>query len=76
MPRVKPVYQWTFSDSPPVKHEPLNKRVGYRQGGKTFKTSKPPTGVPTASQGQSDVHYGSHKAVYKEVAQERGKHLL
>lgn len=71
MPRIKPHYQWPFTEGKPLKHEPSNKRTTYKQGGKKFKQSSPPAQLPSSSAGQSDVHYGSHKAVSKTVGAER-----
>lgn len=71
MPRNKPIYEWKFTEGKPLKHEPVNKRTTYKQGGKKFKESSPPVSLPTKGQGVSDVHYGSHKTVEKEVKAER-----
>lgn len=73
MPRIKPLYQWPLTDGRPLKNEPSTKRTTYKQGGKKFKQSTPPTSLPSQSTGQSDVHYGSHKAVGKEVVKERAR---
>jgi hypothetical protein len=61
MPRVKPIYEWPITEGKPLKNEPTNKRTNYKQGGKKFKESSPPKGLPSASTGQSDVSYGSHR---------------
>ncbi len=71
MPRIKPIYEWTFTEGKPLKNEPTNKRTTYKQGGKKFKQSSPPASLPTKGQGVSDVHYGSHKGVEKVIIQER-----
>ena len=71
MPRTKPIYEWKFTEGKPLKHEPVNKRTTYKQGGKKFKESSPPASLPTKGQGVSDVHYGSHKTVEKEIKAER-----
>lgn len=71
MPRTKPIYEWKFTEGKPLKHEPVKKRTTYKQGGKKFKESSPPASLPTKGQGVSDVHYGSHKTVEKEVKAER-----
>lgn len=73
MPRIKPLYQWPLTEGKPLKNEPSTKRTAYKQGGKKFKQSTPPAQLPSCSVGQSDVHYGSHKAVSKQVEQERAR---
>ena len=73
MPRVKPHYQWPLTEGKPLKNEPSTKRTTFKQGGKKFKQSSPPAQLPTRDTLQSDVHYGSHRAVSKEVAQERAR---
>lgn len=73
MPRIKPLYQWPLTEGKPLEHEPSTKRTTYKQGGKKFKQSTPPAQLPRSSTGQSDVHYGSHRAVSKQVEQERAR---
>ena len=70
MPRTKPIYEWPVTEGKPLKNEPSTKRTTYKQGGKKFKQSTPPTSLPSQSTGQSDVHYGKYDAVRAQVEQE------
>lgn len=71
MPRVKPHYQWTITDGERLKHEPNRKRVSSTRGVKQRRGSKLPSTLPVTSCGQSNVHYGSHVQIEKEIALER-----
>lgn len=69
MPRCKPTYKWPFTEGEPLKAEKHSHRMKGKAGGKKFKQSKEPAALPKQAQGVTDVHYGSHKHIERQLAE-------
>ena len=70
MPRPVPEYKWPITEGQPLKAEQHTHRMKGKAGGKKYKTSKEPVSLPKQAQGVTDVHYGSHHNIERQIGEE------
>lgn len=70
MPRPVPHYNWGFTQGAPLKGEKHTHQMKGKSKGKRYKTDKPAAGLPKQAQTVSDVHYGSHRNIVRQIGAE------
>lgn len=70
MPRTKPQYEWPLTSGEPLKAESHSHKMKPKAGGKRYKESREPVQLPSRSQGVTNVHFGSHKSIERQIGDE------
>jgi len=76
VPRCKPSYDWGCQELTPLKGEAALSSQYHRtrgKGKKTFKQDKAPEKFPKSANFSSDVHFGSHKNIERQIGDELRK---